>query len=67
MVKKSQNQAQSSLIKPNRVIFYESKQQSREEPNGVVEWWSIGQVVKFSHPPLHHSIGQSRPIKPNQG
>jgi hypothetical protein len=54
--------SQSSPIKPNPRIYYEST--SRKEPNeglecwsiGVMECWSIGEMVKFSHPSLHHSI-----------
>jgi hypothetical protein len=34
--------------------FYDSKWHS-PEPNGVLECWSIGEMVKFSHPPLHPS------------
>ena len=40
-----------------------------EEPDGVLECWSVGEMVKFSHPSLHHSITPVPipPIKANQG
>jgi hypothetical protein len=37
-----------------KIFFYDSKWHS-PEPTGVLEYWSNGELVKFSHPPVHHS------------
>jgi hypothetical protein len=54
-------------------FFYGSKCRS-PEPNGVLECWIIGEMVKFSHPllhqsttpSLHHSCFEFGRIKANQ-
>jgi hypothetical protein len=50
------NQAQSSLIKANRVIF---------PAMNPTECWSVGVLRLPITPSLHHSTSQSRWIKPN--
>jgi hypothetical protein len=47
------DQTKSSQIK---LFSYASKRHSPDDPNGVLECWSIAELVKSSHPPLHHSI-----------
>jgi hypothetical protein len=64
------NQGQSNLIKPNRVISYESPHppsSAPSEPNGVLECWSIGVSGRRAISAAHRAITPVTPwIKPNQ-
>jgi hypothetical protein len=62
----------SNLIK----LFFMSHRPAKNPTDcwsiGVLEWWSAGEMVKFGHPSLHHSItpalrsGGSSPMKLNE-